>query len=166
MTADFSKLLKHLSDNLEAHADRDQLSPVRRALFLSRGGHAPGEVCPTEEPSERGERAWCLTCERYHEPMEWGEGCTDKVADVAGQGHHSVKREVVPGVWEVARPLRDTSRWHRWRQERACRKTTGHCWHPDGFVDWFCCMCSANTDGMPPQRCVHCAEPEDVTHGR
>lgn len=158
MTADFSKLLKHLSDNLEAHADRDGLSPVRRAVFLSRGGHAPGEVCPTGEPSGRGERAWCFTCERWHEPMEWGEGCADTFTergDIAS--HHRVKVRSAAGTLEVARPLRDTSWWHRWRQERACRKATGHCWHPDGFVDWWCCMCSAGTDGMPPQRCVHCA---------
>lgn len=59
-------------------------------------------------------------------------------------------------VWVVARPLRDTSWWHRWKQERRCRKVAGHCWHPDGLVDWWCCMCSGETDGMPPERCIHC----------
>lgn len=72
--------------------------------------------------------------------------------------HHRQKRQVVPRVWEIARPLRDTSRWRRWRQERACRKATGHCWHPDSFTTWWCCMCSADadTDGMPEHRCTHC----------
>lgn len=161
MSADFSKLLAHLAANLEAHADRDGLSPVRRAVFLSRGGHAPGEVCPSEPPSTAGERAWCYTCERFHEPMEWGDGCSDGPSDVrpiapAPMRHHRVRREVAPGVWEVARPLRDTSWWHRRKQERACRKTLGHCWHPAGFVDWWCCECSAETDGMPAQECKIC----------
>lgn len=52
--------------------------------------------------------------------------------------HHTVVRRV-GGTMEVARPLRDASWWHRWKAERACRKTLGHCWHPMGFVDWFCC---------------------------
>jgi hypothetical protein len=72
--------------------------------------------------------------------------------------HHASKRQVAPGIWDYARPLRNTSWWHRRKQERACRKTTGHCWHPDGLIGWWCCMCSADTDGMPPQNCVHCAE--------
>lgn len=72
----------------------------------------------------------------------------------------------VGGVLEVARPLRDTSWWHRWQQERACRKTTGHCWHPDGLIDWWCCMCSAETDGMPAQKCVHCLAAEQSGGGR
>ena len=42
MSADFSKLMKLHSDNLIAHADRDGLTAVRRTVFLSRGGHAPG----------------------------------------------------------------------------------------------------------------------------
>jgi hypothetical protein len=70
--------------------------------------------------------------------------------------HHRTAREIAPGVWDVARPLRDTSLWHRWKQERACRKATGHCWHPEALIDWFCCLCGADTDGMPPQECVHC----------
>lgn len=52
MSADFSKLLSHLADNLEAHADRDRLQGVARAVFLARGGHAPGTACPTEPPRE------------------------------------------------------------------------------------------------------------------
>lgn len=74
------------------------------------------------------------------------------------QQHHRNLREVIPGRWEVARPLRDTSWWHRWRAERACRKQFGHCWHPDetGMIGWFCCMCSGEVDGMPDQNCVFC----------
>lgn len=75
--------------------------------------------------------------------------------------HHSVMRRVAPGVTEVVRPLRDTSWWHRWRQERACRQATGHCWHPSGFVDWWCCMCGGETDGIPPNRCIHCLAEQD-----
>ncbi|MER7280379.1 hypothetical protein ABT369_38680 [Dactylosporangium sp. NPDC000244] len=69
--------------------------------------------------------------------------------------HHATLRRV-SGVTEVARPLRGTG-WTQWRAERACRKTIGHCWHPDGMVGWWCCECSAATEGMPEQRCVHCA---------
>lgn len=74
--------------------------------------------------------------------------------------HHSLRVRAAPGVPEVARPLRDPSRWHRWRQERACRKAIGHCWHPDemGMIGWFCCTCGGETDGMPKQECVHCLE--------
>jgi hypothetical protein len=60
------------------------------------------------------------------------------------------------GVWFVARPLRDTSWLHRWLGERRCGKVAGHCWHPDSYVDWWCCMCSGETDGWPEQRCIHC----------
>jgi hypothetical protein len=70
--------------------------------------------------------------------------------------HHAVSTRSPEGAVYVARPLRDTSWWHRWKQERACRKGTGHCWHPEGLIDWWCCMCSAETDGMPEQECVHC----------
>lgn len=81
--------------------------------------------------------------------------------------HHSIRVRVMPGRSEVARPLRDSSWWHRWRQERACRKMVGHCWHPDeqGMIGWFCCECGGEVDGMPKQECVHCtaapAEPQE-----
>lgn len=58
MSADFSKLMAHLGEELRRHADRDGLSPVRRAVFLARGGHAPGEPCPTEQPVDPHEY-WC-----------------------------------------------------------------------------------------------------------
>lgn len=80
---------------------------------------------------------------------------TDTRAAAEGR-HHSIMRRVGGGA-EIARPLRDTSWWHRWRAERACRKTLGHCWHPDGLVDWWCCECSAETDGMPKHECTVCA---------
>lgn len=48
MSADFSKLVEHLDKELVAHADRDKLEGVWRAVFLARGGHAPGTICPTE----------------------------------------------------------------------------------------------------------------------
>lgn len=77
--------------------------------------------------------------------------------------HHRTMVRVGDRV-EIARPLRDSNWWHRWRQERACRKTVGHCWHADeqAMIGWFCCMCGGETDGMPPQRFVHCtAEPQE-----
>jgi hypothetical protein len=70
--------------------------------------------------------------------------------------HHTNAREVAPGVWEVAKPLRDSSFWHRGVQERACRKATGHCFHPEDLIGWFCCLCAAETDGMPKQECALC----------
>jgi hypothetical protein len=67
-----------------------------------------------------------------------------------------VVTERISGHWTVARPLHDSSWWHRVWQERACRKSTGHCWHPEAMIDWWCCMCSAEIDGLPPQRCRYC----------
>ncbi len=58
MSADFSRVAKALSDGLVAHADRDGLTSVRRAVFMARGGHAPGDVCPTE-PRRDPHRYWC-----------------------------------------------------------------------------------------------------------
>lgn len=72
--------------------------------------------------------------------------------------HHTTQREVAPGVWHVARPAPLTSPVERWRRSRECRREFGHCWHPEGLIDWWCCMCSAETDGMPPQHCAFCAD--------
>lgn len=58
MSADFSKLTAHLAANLEEHVRRDGMSPVRAAVFLARGGHAPGEVCPSATPEDPHEY-WC-----------------------------------------------------------------------------------------------------------
>ena len=71
--------------------------------------------------------------------------------------HHTKAREVAPGHWAVVKPLRDSSLWHRWKAERACRATVRHCWHPEDLIGWFCCECGAETDGMPAQDCVHCS---------
>lgn len=57
--ADFSKLLAHLDANLREHAERDGLSPVRTAVFLARGGHAPGEHCPSEGPPPPAHASYC-----------------------------------------------------------------------------------------------------------
>lgn len=81
--------------------------------------------------------------------------------------HHQTRRRR-SGLdgWEIARPLRDTSWWRQWRRERACRKAFGCCWHPDemGMIGWWCCMCSGEIDGMPPQRCAFCtAKPAPIT---
>lgn len=60
MSADFSKLLAHLDEGLRRHADADGLTGVRRAVFLDRGGHAPGTVCPSEPAADPDPHAyWC-----------------------------------------------------------------------------------------------------------
>ena len=72
MSADFSTLLAHLNDELIAHADRDKLEGVWRTVFLARGGHAPGTICPTESTPE---------AHRYY--CEWPDDecvCTDQVS--------------------------------------------------------------------------------------
>jgi hypothetical protein len=55
---DFSHVMAHLESGLHAHADRDGLTGVRRAIFIERGGHAPGQVCPTAEPIDPHDY-WC-----------------------------------------------------------------------------------------------------------
>jgi hypothetical protein len=70
--------------------------------------------------------------------------------------HHATRVRVATNRWEIARPLRDSSRWHRWRHERACGKASGHCWHSGEFLGWWCCLCSADCGGIPPQRCRYC----------
>ncbi len=60
MSADFSRLAAHLNGNLREHVERDRMSPVRAAVFLARGGHAPGEVCPSQVPAVEDPHAyWC-----------------------------------------------------------------------------------------------------------
>jgi hypothetical protein len=73
--------------------------------------------------------------------------------------HHAARLNRGNGAgYEVARPAQFTSRRQQRRRERACRKTIGHCWHPaSGMgVDWWCCECSGETDGNPPNRCAQC----------
>ena len=60
--ADFSAVAAHLGRSLIEHADRDGLNGVLRAVFLDRGGHAPGEACPTE-PQRRPVHA--MTCDVF-----------------------------------------------------------------------------------------------------
>ncbi len=64
MSADFSRLLDHLHQNLVEHAERDGMNEVRKAIFLARGRHAPGEVCPSAPPAvEDPHEYWCATPE-------------------------------------------------------------------------------------------------------
>lgn len=60
-SAAFGPLLAHLAAGLEAHADRDGLTGVRRAVFLANGGHVHGSPCPSEPPPDPRDRhyAWC-----------------------------------------------------------------------------------------------------------
>jgi hypothetical protein len=53
------------------------------------------------------------------------------------------------GIYEIAKPLRG-GLWVQRAAEKRCRKNGGHWWHPDsGMIDWFCCSCGAERDGMP-----------------
>lgn len=58
MSADFSKASAALAAGMVEHADRDGLTGVARAVFMDRGGHAPGEVCPTVK-AEPVHEYWC-----------------------------------------------------------------------------------------------------------
>jgi hypothetical protein len=58
MSADFSRIQAHLAQGLKAHADRDGLTGVARAVFLDRGGHAPGTACPFDVPDDPHD-PWC-----------------------------------------------------------------------------------------------------------
>lgn len=49
MSASFREVELHL---------QDELLGVKRAVFLDRGGHAPGDPCPSEPPPER-HNYWC-----------------------------------------------------------------------------------------------------------
>ncbi len=69
MTADFSQVAAHLANELVEHAKRDGLSPVARAVFLDRGGHAPGERCPSAPALEP---IHAMTCDLIAD----GEWCT------------------------------------------------------------------------------------------
>lgn len=60
MSADFSAVLRVIGEGIEKHADQDGLTGVRRAVFLARGGHAPGDPCPTEPAPELPHLYWCL----------------------------------------------------------------------------------------------------------
>ena len=75
--------------------------------------------------------------------MTWAEG--------GAHPEHQV-HEHVGGLWVVAQPMRDSSWWHRRKQERACHRVHGgHWWHPisGSLIDWFCCRCGKVTDGLP-----------------
>jgi len=57
--ADFSLVARALGQGLIDHADRDGLTGVRRAVFMDRGRHAPGERCPSAPPPELHHEYWC-----------------------------------------------------------------------------------------------------------
>ena len=59
MSASYAHVIQELVMNLIAHADQDGLTGVQRAVFLSRGGHAPGETCPYAKPVDP-HQYWCL----------------------------------------------------------------------------------------------------------
>lgn len=49
-----------LAAGIEEHIQRDRLSPVKAAVFRDRGGHAPGEQCPSAPAREPIHRMTCL----------------------------------------------------------------------------------------------------------
>ena len=55
MSADFTRVLKALGEANRKHAEEEWpgegLNAVRRAVYLARGGHAPGERCRLEHRS-------------------------------------------------------------------------------------------------------------------
>ncbi len=68
--------------------------------------------------------------------------------------HHPIG----PPGQEAEPPQRERS-WLRQRlRERTCAQMTGHCFHlpQDSLIDWFCCMCAGQAQGLPPQRCRLC----------
>lgn len=67
--ADFSHVAAVLAKGVEEHIRRDQMSPVSAAVFRSRGGHAPGERCPSETAPEP---VHATTCDLFAD----GECCT------------------------------------------------------------------------------------------
>lgn len=69
--AGFTALWQHLVDGLEAHADRDGLTGLKRTLFMARGDHPPGVACPTAPAGfPPPHRPWCTwpddECECHH----------------------------------------------------------------------------------------------------
>jgi hypothetical protein len=50
--ADFSRVAATLAEGIEEHIRRDGLAPLKAALFRARGGHAPGDICPSEPHPE------------------------------------------------------------------------------------------------------------------
>lgn len=48
-------------------------------------------------------------------------------------------------------PAKSANPLQRWRLHRECYRNGGHWWHPEPgtMIDWFCCQCGQQTDGMP-----------------
>lgn len=67
--ADFSRVAAALAQGIEDHIRRDNLPPLKAALFRARGGHAPGDICPTAAPAEPIHAMGC-------DLMADGETCT------------------------------------------------------------------------------------------
>lgn len=62
---------------------------------------------------------------------------------------HKNLREVAPGVWEAAIPLRPVG-WGGVVARRKCRKSGGHHWHAtDPMIGVGCCRCGARDDWRP-----------------
>lgn len=59
MNADFSRVATHLAQGLREHADRDGLTGVPRAVFMDRGGHFAGDVCPSQQLKGSRHEYWC-----------------------------------------------------------------------------------------------------------
>lgn len=75
--------------------------------------------------------------------------------------HHSIRAEVSPGIWQIAKPLRASSWLARRRQEHACAEQVGHCWHPEVDRDW-CCECGRDAPAVQPRLCQLCRAAQEA----
>lgn len=71
-------------------------------------------------------------------------------AEIIHLSAHDPKRLIVP------KPPRKKHFWDRMPEERECRKLWGHCYHPYSMIEWFCCMCGHESEGMPEDNCKIC----------
>lgn len=72
------------------------------------------------------------------------------MSDVYVKEHpeHTAQQQRYGNYYQPAKPLR-ASWWLQFKREWRCWRSGGHYWHPEGMIDWFCCQCGAETDGMP-----------------
>lgn len=78
MGADFTRVNQELAFVLRQHADAEYdgkpLGGSRKAVFLARGGHAPGDECALYRAKPYA--GWCAGCLAYDEDNDEECGCT------------------------------------------------------------------------------------------
>lgn len=76
---------------------------------------------------------------------------------------HHTKLVPIGAAWTLSRRIAIPDRvrpfWRRWKVERWCRQSLGHCWHPTpaSMIGWDCCECGKFTEGMPAHDCALCS---------